>query len=153
MLNLIYGVSGSGKTAAITDAIRRDIQTQTKCYLLVPEQQAYISERDLASELPSNAGLYFEVVNFSKLAEKVFRQCGGAAQISTKNGIRAVIVWETLRQLSPLLTQYGKSKADATLTSEMLSTLGELQNNGITAEDLERAALQTDEKSPLHKKL
>ena len=32
---------------------------------MIPEQQAYISERDLSVRLPQNAGLYFEIVNFS----------------------------------------------------------------------------------------
>ena len=110
MLNLIYGVSGSGKSEKVFNSIIEDISCRRKCYLLVPEQQAYISERDLSSRLPSCAGLYFEIVNFSKLADDVFRKYGGAAQVSAGNGIRAVIVWETLRQLAPVLEQYGKNQ-------------------------------------------
>ena len=127
MLKLIYGTSGTGKSERIFELILQDIALGRKCYLLVPEQQAYISERDLSRRLPSNAGLYFEIVNFSKLADDVFRKHGGAAQISSGNGSRAVIVWETLRQLAPALQQYGKSRPDAAMTAEMLATLQELQ--------------------------
>ena len=65
MLKLICGPSGSGKTELLTDLIRTDILNRTRCFLLVPEQQAYISERDLPGQLPQNAGLYFKIVNFS----------------------------------------------------------------------------------------
>ena len=153
MLNLIYGTSGSGKSERVFEAICRDIQDKRQCYLLVPEQQAYISERDLSARLPSHAGLYFEIVNFSKLADLVFRRFGGCATVSAGNGIRSVLVWETLRQLSPALLQYGKSRNDTALTAEMLSTLQELQNNGIDSTQLEAVAEQLDETSPLRKKL
>ncbi len=153
MLNLIYGTAGSGKTQRVLESIRRDIQNRKKCYLLIPEQQAYISERDLSRHLPQNAGLYFEIVNFSKLTDLVFRRYGGAAQISGGNGVRAVILWETMRQLSPVLTQYGKGRTDAAMTSEMLATLQELQNNGVDSDLLESVAEQLDENAPLRKKL
>ena len=55
MLNLIYGVSGAGKTAFLTERIHADIQAGRRCVLLVPEQQAYISERDFLAVLPQNA--------------------------------------------------------------------------------------------------
>ena len=35
MLNLIYGVSGAGKTAFLIDRIRADIQSGKHCFLLV----------------------------------------------------------------------------------------------------------------------
>ncbi len=153
MLNLIYGTSGAGKTKLVLESICRDIQNQKKCYLLIPEQQAYISERDLSVRLPQNAGLYFEVVNFSKLTDHIFHKFGGAAQINGGNGVRSVLLWETMRQLSPVLLQYGKSRTDATMTSEMLATLQELQNNGIDSNGLESVAAQLDETAPLRKKL
>lgn len=153
MLTLIYGSSGSGKSNTVLRSIIHDVESKRKCYLLVPEQQAYISERDLYKKLPRNAGLYFEIVNFSKLAENVFRRFGGAAQISAGNGIRSVLVWETVRQLLPTLSLYGKSRNDASLTTELLSTLQELQNNGIDSTQLETVAEQLETVSPLRSKL
>jgi len=69
MLKLICGPSGAGKTEHLTKCIEADIASGVRSFLLIPEQQAYISERDLAARLPKNAGLYFEVVSFSGLAE------------------------------------------------------------------------------------
>ena len=154
MLKLICGPSGCGKTSLLIDAIRKDILDGKRCFLLVPEQQAYISERDLPAVLPQNAGLFFEVVNFSGLAEDVFREYGGVTQGAVDNGIRSLLMWDTLRTLAPLLRQYGKSAGgDATLTSLMLQAVEELHSNGIEADRLESAAKQLPEGCALQKKL
>ena len=64
MLKLIYGPSGAGKTEYLTQRIEDDIRAGVRSFLLIPEQQAYISERSLAARLPKNAGLHFEVLSF-----------------------------------------------------------------------------------------
>ncbi|MBQ9798033.1 MAG: PD-(D/E)XK nuclease family protein [Clostridia bacterium] len=154
MLKLICGVSGSGKTARLIENIRTDVENGIRCFLLVPEQQAYISERDLPAMLPKNAGLYFEVVNFSSLADDVFREYGGVTAESASGSVRALLMWNTLRTLSPMLHQYGKNAgSDTTLTALMLQTVAEMRSNGIDAEALEAASLQVEASSPLQKKL
>lgn len=154
MLKLICGATGSGKTASLIESIKEDIRAGIRCFLLVPEQQAYISERDFPAVLPQNAGLFFEVVNFSGLAEDVFREYGGVTQGSIDNGIRSLLMWDTLRELAPLLKQYGKSASgDATLTALMLQAVEELRSNGIECEKLELAASQLPNGSPLKNKL
>lgn len=154
MLKLICGPSGSGKTAHVTDAIRQDVNAGIRCFLIVPEQQAYISERDLTAALPPCAGRYLEIVNFSSLAEDVFREYGGVTQPSAGTGTRSLLMWETLRRLSPLLLQYGKSaRTDTALTAKMLSAVEEFQNNGIDSDRLEHAAKCLPDGSPLQKKL
>ena len=154
MLKLICGPSGSGKTAKLTQLIREDIQNQRRCFLLVPEQQAYISERDLARELPKNAGLYFEVVHFSGLAEDVFSRFGGVTRVSLSSWMKQLIMWDTLRTMSPLLSRYGKGASqDTTLTTLMVQTVDELRSNGITSELLEETVKLLPKGSSLSKKL
>ena len=154
MLNLIYGVSGAGKTAFLIDRIRADIQSGKHCFLLVPEQQAYISERDLLAVLPQNAGLYFEVANFSSLAEAVFEKHGGVTKANVTKGLRTLLMWDTIRTLSPLLTQYSKSAGkDLTLPQMMLQAVEELRSNGIDPELLESTAEKLPKDTPLYKKL
>ncbi len=154
MLKMICGSSGSGKTKLLTEQIAYDINNKKRCYLLVPEQQAYISERDLPSLLPPNAGLYFEVVNFSGLAEKVFRKYGGVTKPSLNPGLQYLLMWDTLRTLSPLLSRYGKGAAqDLALTKLMMQTVGELRCSGIGADELENASKQLPDDSELRKKL
>ena len=153
MLHLICGTSGAGKSRFLLDKIREDIQNHRRCYLLIPEQQAYISERDLLDALPAEAGLFFRITNFSKLSDEIFHQYGDVTQLQTGNGIRSVLMWETLRQVYPMLVQYGKSRLDATLTSEMLATLEEFNHNGVDADQLEEVVSKLEEGSPLQKKL
>ena len=154
MLKLLCGPSGSGKTEQVIRAIEQDAASGIRCFLLVPEQQAYISERDLTARLPSSAGRCFEIVNFSRLAEDVFRVYGGVAQNAVSGGARALLMWDTLRRLSPSLRQYGRSaRADAALTAKMLSALEELRNNGIDSDRLEEAAAALPDGSPLRAKL
>ena len=102
MLKLIYGPSGAGKTRLLIDLIRADIENGIRCYLLLPEQQGYIGERDLPSVLPQNAGLFFEVTSFSGLCEDVFRTYGGLTKHSIDRGLQMLLMWNTLRTLSPL---------------------------------------------------
>ncbi len=154
MLKLIFGATGSGKTEHLTSFIRKDIEQKKHCFLLVPEQQAYISERDLPALLPKNAGLYFEIVNFSGLAESVFRKYGGITRASMNTGMRSLLMWDTLRVLSPMLHRYGNTAVnDISLTSMMLQTVDELRMGGITGEELETAAKKLPADSVLQKKL
>ena len=153
MLHLICGASGAGKSRFLLDKIRMDIQNQRRCYLLIPEQQAYISERDLLDALPPEAGLFLHITNFSKLADEIFHRYGGVVQLPTTGGIRSALMWETLRQVYPMLLQYGKSRLDATITSEMLATLEEFNHNGVDAEKLEEVASMLEGGTPLQKKL
>lgn len=154
MLKLICGPSGSGKTDLLLRQISNDIKNEKPCFLLVPEQQAYISERDFPAFLPPNAGLYFQIVHFSGLAEAVFRQYGGVTQGNLNGGFRALLMWDTLRTVSPLLKCYGQNaQNDNTLTELLLQTLSELHANGITGEFLEETANKLPVNTPLQKKL
>lgn len=154
MLKIICGSSGSGKTSALIEAIRADIQNGVRCFLLVPEQQAYISERDVPKALPKNARRFFEVVHFSGLAESVFREYGGITQGSINPALKNLLMWDTLRTISPLLTQYGKSASkDATLSTLILQAIEELHINGVDAQRMEEAAVELPAESILSKKL
>ena len=154
MLHLICGPSGAGKTTRLKALIKQDIEQEKRCYFLVPEQQAYISELDLPSSLPQNAGLFFEVVSFSRLAEDVFRKYGGVTAGSINAGIRSLLMWDTLRTLSPMLTQYGKNaRSDLSLTAMMLETVDELKMSGMESTALEEAAAMLSNNKPLQKKI
>ncbi len=154
MLNLICGPTGSGKTATLMESIRQDVLAERQSLLLVPEQQAYISERDLTAFLPENAGLFFQVTTFSGLAQSLFRVYGGISRPAADKGAEAVLMWDTLRRLAPHLSQYGKSaRNDPTLTNEMLSAVDEFRHNGIVAEQLESAANALPPETPLASKL
>ncbi len=139
MINFLFGRAGSGKTSYIIEKIKNNVSEGKKTYLLVPEQQAFISECMLA-DLPPSSALCFEIVSFSRLCEIVFGKLGGLVDSKISSGMRNLIMWQDLREVSSFLQEYKGIKTDASLGAMMLSAIDELKANGIRAEDCEAIA-------------
>ena len=77
MIRLLFGDTGTGKSTHIFDLIKADYHNGIHSYLIVPEQETVLRERQIASLLPSRAQLFCEATNFTRLANSVFRACGG----------------------------------------------------------------------------
>lgn len=146
MFNFIFGKPKSGKTAYIMNKIRENINKGQKTYLLVPEQQLFVSECMLR-DLPASSALYFEVVGFSRLCEIVFSEYGGISDAKVGTGIKNLIMWQTLRELNKGIIMDERIKNDAAFAQMMLSTMDELRANNITANKCERPLLEC--KDPL----
>ncbi len=154
MLNLILGGSGSGKTTLIEEKIKKDVESGRQVILLVPEQETVTSERRMLELLPASAQLSFEVLNFSRLANRVFRQCGGLSWRNVSEGVKALTMWNTVTSLRPLLCKYGGGEnSDLSLTSLMLSAVEEFKAYCVSPAMLERASEGLDESSTLRGKL
>ncbi len=154
MLNLILGGSGSGKTTLIEEKIKKDVELGKNVILLVPEQETVSAERRMLSLLPPSAQLSFEVLNFSRLANRVFRQCGGLSYRNVSSGVKALTMWNTVSSLRPLLCKYGGGEnSDLSLTSLMLSAVEEFKAYCVSPAMLDRAAELLDGKSTLCGKL
>ncbi len=143
MLTFLLGRSGSGKTKYILNEIEKCVSEGKRTYLLVPEQQVYISECMLA-DLPESSALCFEVISFSRLCEIVFSRLGGLSERSAGSGTKELLMWQTLRELSPTLRRYKGIKTDAALTSVMLSLIDELHASSVTPEMCERISEKCD---------
>ncbi len=150
MLTLITGHSGTGKTTRVIDGIRSDIAAHRRVYLVVPEQQTVSVERDMASILPSDAPLSFEVVNFTRLADTVFRLYGGLAQKSADSAAEQLTMWRTLVELAPILNN--KVEAEPKNVDKMRRIVKELRAMCMTPAILDAAAEHCEEalKAKLH---
>ena len=154
MLTLICSTDPEVRSTALTDAIREDIRNGRRCCLLVPEQQAYLSEKQFADTLPPSAGRLFEILSFSRLADNVFRRYGGPAAVPVTSAVRSLLMWDTLRTKAPKLRYFRSSgRRDATLTARLLTSVGELESSGIREEALGVAAESVPQDSPLRDKL
>lgn len=154
MLNLICSTDEKTLTDALTRSVLSDVETGRRCFLLVPEQQAYISEKQFADALPPYAGRTFEILSFSRLADRVFRLRGGPEPASIRNATRSLLMWDTLRELAPTLRRYGATgKRDTALTAKLLSAVTELENSGVESNALEKAAATLPADGPLPEKL
>ena len=137
MIEFIYGAYGSGKTTRILEKIASDTLSFDRLSL---------------SALPNDAQLKLEILGFSRLYNRVCREYGGLSYSYLTKPMRSLLMWKTLRELSPLLIEY-KNESDPSLTDLMLSALGELKSSGVSASALENASKKLPADSALSHRL
>jgi len=149
-----YYRAGSEQTSALlTKSIQEHIAAGKEVLFLVPEQQTVSMERRMLELLPPPAQLHFEVVNFSRLANRTFRALGGHSWNVATPTVRALSMWRALRDLAPILLQYGEHAREGRLCDMMLENAKRCKSYAITADDLLRAAEALPEGEPLSRKL
>ena len=154
MVHFIYGPCGSGKTTALYKYLESDVKSGKKAFFIVPEQETLVVERAVTSLLPSSSQLDVEVLNFSRLCNRIFRAYGGLSYDFATKPIKALIMWNTLRELSPMLEEYHAGEPnDFSLTQKMLSASQELKAYCISPEKLELACSRIDKESGSYSKL
>lgn len=155
MLHLILGGAGSGKSTKLTECIAQDVQNNKKAWLIIPEQQANLSERTMLPKLPTTAGLTFSITGFSRLCDQVTARFGGQPITPLQGGLCSLLMWENLREMTGMLKEYGTAspRSDANLTSLLLRTIDELRADAITPEMLEGVANRLPETAALRPKL
>ena len=126
-LHFIFGHAGSGKTYTAERILLRVANEGGKGYLLVPEQEAYIAERNFLSRLPDGIGNRITVLSFSRLANAVFSRFGGITAAKLDKGTKKLLMWQTLRSLSGGLHTY-RGGSDTALAGLMLEAAEELRN-------------------------
>ena len=107
MINFIYGRSPYRKTKKISEMIANDHKNGIRSYLIVPEQFAVHTEREMLAALPSSAQHNLEILNISPLYNRVCRDYGGLEYNYITKPLKYAIMWQNLRELSPLLEVYG----------------------------------------------
>ncbi|NLK39223.1 MAG: hypothetical protein GX303_03095 [Clostridiales bacterium] len=152
MIRFIFGPGGSGKTRRLSELISADIADGKRAYLLVPEQQAVITERYMTDILPPTAPLLFEVLNFSRMANSVFRKYGGLSYKYANKGTKALLMWRTLSELSPFLKEYKSTDIDCPSVPVMLAAYHELRSYAISPEKLGHIADLLPESSQAKRK-
>ncbi len=146
MVTLIYGNPGTGKTETIFRMVENDFLAKRKSILLVPEQMAVSAENELINRLPAKAQLYTEVLNFSRLANKVFRISGGVALKHASKVHQKLIMLRAIRTAAPLLAEYSRTVTDdRSFADSMLSTYNELTSSGISLELLESVPIEASD--------
>ena len=154
MINFVYGRSAYKKTEKITEMIAQDHKNGVRSFLIVPEQFAVHTERKMLTSLPSSAQLNLEILNFSRLYNRVCREYGGLEYNYITKPMKYAIMWQNLRELAPLLEVYGKyAEQDTSMCDMMISAIGEFKGSGISPAMLESAANKLPSDAPLAQKL
>lgn len=153
MLKLILGASGTGKTHLISEMIKKNIADGERAILLVPEQETVARERAMLDILPASAQLSFEVLNFSRLSNSVFRRYGGLTYNYVSAPVKSLAIWNTVRALEPLLFEYGKQAKDTSFAELILAQIEEFKAYAVTPAMLERVIEKLPGESTLSGKL
>ncbi|MBE6822430.1 PD-(D/E)XK nuclease family protein [Caproiciproducens sp. LBM24188] len=139
MLRLILGRSGSGKTETVRTLLKDMARnTDQKLMLIVPEQASFENERAMLHLLGARDVQRVQVTSFSRLADAVFRQYGGAAGRRLDDGGRSIFMSLALEQVKDRLSFFRKSAESTELIGLMLSISSELKMCGVTPQELEQ---------------
>ena len=154
MIRFLYGAGTAEARAKLYNSIKEDLAVGQKAILLVPEQETVSTERRMLELLPAASQLSFEVLNFSRLANRTFRQCGGLSYHAASPAASALLMWRTLTSLAPFLSEYRESAAEnPDFCDVMLESAKQLKSYCISADALLGAAEALPEGEPLRGKL
>lgn len=141
MLRLLIGKAGSGKTAAVIEEIKNNVEHGIGgSIMLVPEQYSHEAERELCRVCGDRLSLYAEVLSFTGLARKLAAKQGGTAAPWLDKGGRLLCMALALKNVSSRLKVYSAASKKAEMQTELLKALDELKAAGIGAERLAEAA-------------
>ncbi len=141
MLRIIDGEFSALVREEMKKEIRTLVEEKKRVYLLVPEQEALISEKEMAEFLPPTAPLYFEVTNFTRLSDTVFRVLGGVASSYSDGKRDALIMWRALTEIAPILkTNDGRRDINRGFVEKALSAYKEMRTLSLTSQELDSLA-------------
>lgn len=145
MLHLILGTAGTGKTTLLYQRIRDCVKSGGKAIFLVPEQSSFESEKALYRLLGPQDALSVEVLSFTRLCDRIFREFGGLAGIHMDDTAKFLLMNVTLGELGlgGGLKVYGKSSGNAAFISTMCETISELKTAGADPDTLRQAAAES----------
>jgi len=120
MLHLILGRAGTGKTTWLHEQLKAFVHAgQRELILLVPEQDSFAHERALLELLGAKDALHVEVLSFTRLANSLFRACGGrCGRVSLTDAQRALamcLALDTVRDKLELFAKAGERMIPALL--------------------------------------
>ncbi len=141
MLHLILGRAGAGKTTYVHNLLR-DFACggRSDLLLLIPEQDSFSAERAMLRLLGERQAAAVEVLSFTRLAETVFRACGGRQGPRLNDSLRAVAMGLALHAVRDKLELF--RRADERFVERLLQLERELSAGGAEPSDLRTAAAQ-----------
>ena len=147
MITLYLGAYGHGKSTEIIENIKKDFVNKTRSFLIVPEQQTLVSERQLTIALPPSAQLYTEATNLTRLANSVFRKTGGLKYNYVTKSKKNLIMYRTICEVRGLLKHYNKIPVgrEKSYIGMFLQAIGELKSYSVTIPLLDKALSELEQ--------
>ena len=153
-LQIIYGLSGSGKTEKLIE-IAKNIweNTDKKVYFIVPEQYSYETEKKIATRLGVISPKTVEVLSFKRLFYYVCSEVGGGTLPRLTDTGKHILISKAVKKCLNSLKILGKS-AKYSGFSDVLSTLfSEFKRYNIIPESINNISANLPENDFLRLKL
>ena len=106
MIRYIYGNPGTGKSYTVKSMVVNDALDGRTALMIVPEQSTVSAEREIIQCIPPSAQLNVEVLNFTRLANKLFREHGGLSYNFLNKAHEKLIMWQAIKSALPFLQEY-----------------------------------------------
>ena len=143
MLQLILGEAGTGKTTETLRRIRASAARQQTALLLVPEHASFEMERRVSALFTAEEQRYVTLYSFPRLAENIFRECGGLALRPMDEVSRALLMREAIAEVADALTLYRRQAAYPGFVTAMLQTVADFKRAGLTPQAVAELSRQT----------
>ncbi len=145
MLHNICGRAKCGKTEYLLNVCKRLMDEKKHTFLIVPEQGAVITERQVIERLGNRSNEYIEVINFKRLCNRVFRETGGLTQSYVDSAHKLLVMHKALGEAHDYLTEYKGASEVSDFVKKAVDTVSEFRMYGITPKLLEDSAKQLSE--------
>ncbi|GHV13247.1 ATP-dependent helicase/deoxyribonuclease subunit B [Clostridia bacterium] len=160
MLHRIFGRSGYGKSEYLYAKMREIIECRPErefdIYMIIPEQETVESERNVLTKLGNKSNLRVDIVNFTRLSDRVSRKTGGKHSVFADKTVKNLVMLKTLREIGGGAFGSFKKQIDICTASgnvefvgQMTELIGQFKTGLVTPSSLENASekLKQDENS------
>ena len=138
MLYRIFGRKKYGKTAFVFDRLKENVAAGKKSFLIVPEQFTFAMEKRVAQELSGRAGMFIEVLSFTRLAHRVMQSAGGLSDRFLDGAGKLLCMSRALSAVREELTEYKSAAADIRFASPAVSAVQDFFSYRVTPSAVER---------------
>lgn len=147
MLKLILGRQQTGKTHECLSLAEAAVGNGKNVVFIVPEQYSFECQRLLLETFGSKISNKIEIHSFTSLCEAICDVYGGASGINVDEATRFILIGQALKNVKDSLKMYARYASSTSFIKEILSTVTELKQSGVTAEALAELSEKTDSES------
>lgn len=141
MISFITGTNSEARRKKMYEMIN---SSSGNCYLVVPEQFTFESEKMLAKISSNRDSNTLEALSFTRLCNYIFREGGGLAGKYSDDSTKVIIMGAALCKCGESLGYYKKNARSTSFISKLIDADSELKNAGITSADVRSIAERSD---------
>lgn len=136
MVNLILGLSGTGKTTKIKDEMKIKAENGEKILYIVPERMSFFSEQTFFNEFSTKAYHNIEILSFNRLCNFIFRELGGLSKNVYRKEEKLLKVFFSIKKNKNHLNVYKNQVGKEPFAYKMLDLIKEFKSLSIYEDDL-----------------